>query len=38
MPVIAVITAVIFLGETLTLWQVGGGVLVLTGVFISLKK
>jgi drug/metabolite transporter (DMT)-like permease len=38
MPVIGVSTAVIFLGEHLTLWQVFGGVLVLTGVFISIKK
>ena len=38
MPVIAVTTAVMFLGEHLTLWQVGGGALVLTGVFFSLKK
>lgn len=38
MPVIGVITAVIFLGEHINLWQVVGGALVLTGVFISIKK
>ena len=38
MPVIGVITSVIFLGENITLWQVLGGALVLTGVFISIKK
>lgn len=38
MPVIGVITAVIFLGEQITLWQITGGALVLTGVFISIKK
>jgi drug/metabolite transporter (DMT)-like permease len=38
MPVIGVITAVIFLGEQITMWQVTGGALVLTGVFISIKK
>jgi drug/metabolite transporter (DMT)-like permease len=38
MPVIGVITSVIFLGERITLWQVAGGVLVLVGVFISIRK
>lgn len=38
MPVIGVLTAVIFLGENITIWQVAGGALVLTGVFISIKK
>jgi drug/metabolite transporter (DMT)-like permease len=38
MPVIGVIIAVVFLKESLTPWQVAGGVLVLIGVLISLKK
>jgi drug/metabolite transporter (DMT)-like permease len=38
MPVIGVMTAVLFLGEKLTLWQIGGGALVLAGVLISLRK
>lgn len=38
MPVVAVLAAVIFLGESLTFWQTSGGVLVLLGVWISLQK
>jgi drug/metabolite transporter (DMT)-like permease len=38
MPVVAVLAAVIFLGESLTFWQISGGILVLLGVWISLQK
>lgn len=38
MPVVAVLVAVIFLGESPTFWQIAGGVLVLSGVWISLQK
>ena len=38
MPVIGVATAVLFLGEDLTLWQILGGALVLVGVWISLQR
>lgn len=38
MPVIGVATAFLFLGETLTMWQLAGGLLVLIGVWISLQS
>lgn len=38
MPVIGVAVAVLFLGESLTLWQIVGGALVLIGVWISLQN
>ncbi|MCW5961611.1 MAG: DMT family transporter [Pyrinomonadaceae bacterium] len=38
MPVVAVLIAVIFLGESPTFWQIAGGTLVLLGVWISLQK
>lgn len=38
MPVVAVIIAVVFLGESPTMWQIAGGTLVLFGVWISLQK
>lgn len=38
MPVVAVIIAVVFLGESPTFWQIAGGALVLFGVWVSLQK
>lgn len=38
MPVVAVLIAVVFLGESPTFWQIAGGTLVLLGVWISLQK
>jgi len=38
MPVVGVATAVLFLGERLTLWQLIGGVLALFGVWVSLQS
>lgn len=38
MPVVAVLIAVVFLGEIPTFWQIAGGILVLSGVWISLQK
>ena len=38
MPVVAVLTAVVFLEETVTVGQIAGGALVLFGVWISLQK
>lgn len=38
MPVVAVLIAVVFLGERPTFWQIAGGTLVLFGVWISLQK
>ncbi len=34
-PIVGVLTAVIFLGETLGLWQMSGGVVALTGVWLA---
>lgn len=38
MPVVAVLAAVIFFGESLTFWQVSSGILVLLGIWISIQK
>lgn len=38
MPLVAVLTAVLFLGESVSLWQFAGGALVLGGVWISLQN
>lgn len=38
MPVVAVLIAVVFLGESPTFWQIAGGILVLLGVWVSLQK
>ena len=38
MPLVAVLTAVAFLGESVTFPQIAGGALVLIGVWISLQK
>jgi drug/metabolite transporter (DMT)-like permease len=38
LPVIGVAVAVLFLGESLTVWQLTGGALVLLGVWVSLQS
>ncbi len=37
-PVVGALIAIIFLGEQVTVWQIAGGTLVLTGVILTSRK